>query len=69
MHFGLLLHFCSSRLLKSGQVADAYQVLGGASQGKHPVHFRDATMANLAHPRDRSYPTDLARSMRYVVRK
>jgi len=39
-----------------GQVSHAHQIVGGAGEGKDPVHFAHTAMANLAHERDRLQP-------------
>jgi hypothetical protein len=36
-----------------GQVSHAHQIVGGAGQGKYPVHFAHPAMSNLAHERYR----------------
>ena len=40
------------------QVSHAHQIVGGAGQGKYPVHFADPAMSNLAHERDRLQPAE-----------
>src|SRR6202011_4864286 len=39
------------------QVSYAHQIVGGASEGKDPVHFADPTMAHLPHQCNRLQPT------------
>src|ERR1700723_2977783 len=41
-----------------GQVSHSHQIVGGASQGKYPVHFAHSAMSNLAHERDRLQPAE-----------
>ncbi len=41
-----------------GQVSHAHQIVGGAGQGKYPVHFAHPAMSNLAHERDRLQPAE-----------
>src|SRR5712692_6232466 len=39
-----------------GQVSHAHQIVGGAGEGKDPVHFAHSAMPNLAHERNRLQP-------------
>jgi hypothetical protein len=41
-----------------GQVSHAHQIVGGAGQGKYPVHFAHPAMSNLAHERYRLQPAE-----------
>jgi hypothetical protein len=41
-----------------GQVSHAHQIVGGAGEGKYPVHFVHPAMPNLSHERDRLQPAE-----------
>src|SRR5438094_7497453 len=41
-----------------GQVSHAHQIVGGAGEGKYPVHFVHPAMPNLSHQRDRLQPAE-----------
>jgi hypothetical protein len=41
-----------------GQVSHAHQIVGGAGQGKYPVHFAHPAMSNLPHERDGLQPAE-----------
>src|SRR5438128_12358984 len=41
-----------------GQVSHAHQSVGGAGEGKYPVHFVHTAMPNLSHQRDRLQPAE-----------
>ena len=41
-----------------GQVSHAHQIVGGAGEGKNPVHFADSAMPNLPHQRNRLQPAE-----------
>jgi hypothetical protein len=40
------------------QVSHAHQIVGGAGEGKYPVHFVHPAMPNLSHERDRLQPAE-----------
>jgi hypothetical protein len=40
------------------QVSHAHQIVGGAGQGKYPVHFAHPAMSNLPHERYRLQPAE-----------
>jgi len=41
-----------------GQIAHAHQIVGGAGEGKDPVHRADSAMPNLAHECNRLQPAE-----------
>src|SRR5213080_304665 len=41
-----------------GQVSHSHQIVGGAGEGKYPVHFAHPAMSNLPHERDRLQPAE-----------
>ena len=43
---------------RSAQVPHTPQVVGGAGEGKHPVHFENPTMAHFPPQRDRLQPPE-----------
>src|SRR5215469_7377757 len=51
-HAGLHLH----RWNCDAQVSHAHQIVGGAGEGKDPVHFADSAMSNLAQECNRLQP-------------
>ena len=53
-HFGPDLH----RRDCGAQVSHAHQIVGGAGEGKHPVHFVHPAMPNLPHERNRLQPAE-----------
>src|SRR5271169_1597262 len=53
-HFGPEL----PRRNRGDQIPHAHQVVGGAAEGKDPVHFAYSAMSQLPHERDRLQPSE-----------
>src|SRR6266700_1697914 len=51
-HFGINLQ----RRNCWGQISDAHQIVGCASEGKDPIHFADPAMAHFSHQCNRLQP-------------